>query len=345
MLAAILQNDFDLSYQNWEEACKKFNIDYNVIDLIKEDWSEKAQSRDYDIYLSCPPGREEIFKKLYDERIYILDKILGKFVYPGFNEISLHENKRYLSYWLRANKINHPRTYVFYRKEEADVFAKSIELPVVGKMNIGASGKGVIIFKDREELLRYIHRAFSTGIRQEWGPNLKMGDYRRRILNIIKKPEIISRKLTIYKKSFNELQKGFVVFQEYIEHDFEWRVVKIGNSFFGHQKVKQGDKASGTKGIDYIAPPPELLDFVNNICVKYKFNSMAIDLFEDKKRGYLINEMQCIFGHVQPYICEKDGNPGRFLLKDGKWEFEEGMLIRTFLMILDYSMSCNFIKK
>ena len=80
-----------------------------------------------------------------------------------------------------------------------------------------------------------------------------------------------------------------------------------------------------TKGIEYIAPPGELLNMVRDICDKYGFRCMAVDLFEDGNGGYLINEMQCIFGHVQEYICEKDGVAGRFVDLNGNWEFESGM--------------------
>jgi len=39
----------------------------------------------------------------------------------------------------------------------------------------------------------------------------------------------------------------------------------------------------------------------------------------------LINELQAIFGHVQSYICEKNGKPGRLIYKKNKWQFEEGV--------------------
>jgi len=51
---------------------------------------------------------------------------------------------------------------------------------------------------------------------------------------------------------------------------------------------------------------------------------MAVDLFEDGRGGYLVNEMQCIFGHVQDYICAQDNEPGRFILKEDSWVFEKG---------------------
>jgi len=67
------------------------------------------------------------------------------------------------------------------------------------------------------------------------------------------------------------------------------------------------------------------LDFVKAISYKYHFNSMAFDLFEDGSGGYLINELQCIFGHIQEYICAKNYKPGRYKYVDERWIFEEGM--------------------
>lgn len=324
MKFAILKNEFDEGYLNWEKACQKYNCEYQTIDLVSSEWLEIIKTGEFDGFLACPPGREEIYKKLYDERIYILDKVMHKFVYPSYDEISIHENKKYFSYWLQANDLPHPQTWVFYHKSEALNFAENAELPAIGKMNIGASGKGVKIFRDREKIKEYVNEAFNKGLRQNWGPNLKMGGYSGRIMKIIKDPARILRKLKIYQKNYNATQKDFVLFQEYVPHDFEWRVIKIGDSYFGHQKVKQGDKASGTKGIAYIAPDEKLLDFVSELCRKFEFNCMAVDMFEDGKKGYLINEMQCIFGHVQEYVCEKDGQPGRFVKENDTWKFETG---------------------
>lgn len=325
MKFAILKNEFDDNHEYWERSCKTFNQEYQIIDILDADWLNYLTESNFDGYLTCPPGRESLFKQMYDERMYILDKVLGKFLYPNYDEISLHENKKYLSYWLNANKLPHAWTKVFYSYGDALSFIKSCDLPIVGKFNIGASGKGVIVFYDRKVLINYANQAFKSGIRQEWGPNLQMGSYKTRIINIIKNPSLIKKKLRIYHKTYSEVQKGFLILQEYIPHDFEWRVVRIGDSYFGHQKIKHGDKASGTKGIDYTAPPEDLLDFIKIVCEKYGFNSMAVDLFEDKHRGYLINEMQCIFGHVQAFICEKDKEPGRFISKDKNWLFEPGM--------------------
>lgn len=322
---AILKNESDDNYQNWINACIKYDQEYYVIDLIKNDWLKRILSTKFDGFLTCPSGREYSYKQLYDERIYIINKVLGRFCYPSYDEIVIHENKKFLSYWLEANNIPHPKTYVFYDRKEALNFIDSINLPIVAKFNISASGKGVKVFRNKKELEKYINEAFTSGVRQNWGPNLKMGNWIERLKKIIKNPSRIKDRLGVYKKLYKEVQRGFVILQEYIQHDYEWRIVKIGDSYFGHQKVKKGDKASGTKGINYILPPAKYLDFVKNLCEKFNFNSMAVDAFEDGKGGLLINELQTIFGHVQKFICEKDGKPGRLVFKGGEWIFEEGM--------------------
>lgn len=344
MIFCILKNEFEDSYLNWIKACQEFGVDHIVVDLVSSDWLSEIKKHPFDCFLACPSGREQHYKQMYDERIYIIERVLGKFVYPNYAEISLHENKRFLSYWLQANEIPHPLTYVFYNPNEADAFIKKTSFPIVGKMNIGASGKGVTIFRHYFEIKDYNQKAFSEGIRQAWGPNLRMGSYWHRLINLIKNPERIIKRLQVYNKLYNEKQKGFIILQEYVPHSFEWRVVRIGDSYFAHKKVKHGDKASGTKGILYNLPSDDLLNFVRNTCEKFGFNCMAIDLFEKAPGVYLVNEMQCIFGHVQDYICKKKGEPGRLRYIDNRWIFQPGSFNQNLSYNLRLENALTFLK-
>lgn len=160
-------------------------------------------------------------------------------------------------------------------------------------------------------------------VRLRTGPNLTKDGILIRGLHYVLKPKDIIKKLNIYKRRSLNLQKGFVIFQEYIPHEFEWRVVRIGDSFFAHKKLKTGSKASGSLLKKYDNPPFEILDFVKGITNKYKFYSQALDIFETDN-GYLINEMQCIFGQSDPYQMLVNGLPGRYRYLGNKWEFEEG---------------------
>ena len=62
------------------------------------------------------------FKSMYDERLSILVKDLKFKCFPSYDECLIYENKKYFSYWLKANKINHPQTDVFYFYNETNDF-------------------------------------------------------------------------------------------------------------------------------------------------------------------------------------------------------------------------------
>ena len=324
---AILKNEFDDNHLHWIKACEGLGVQFEVVDIVSQQWMSALKAKVWTGFLVCPSGRQALFKSLYDERLSLLNEIYSpKLFFPTLSEVKLHENKKYLSYWLNAHEIPHPRTFVFYNQKEAEKFVIEYKCKdLVAKVNIGASGKGVVVLRDKADQLDYIRKAFTEGVGQNWGPNLAMGGWIQRIRKLINNPSRIKKRLKVYNMNRLEIQRGFVIFQEYIPHDYEWRVVRIGDSFFAHQKTKQGDKASGTKGIEYIIPPDALLNFVKDITSKNEFYCMAIDLFENGDGNYLVNEMQCIFGHVQSFICAKENVPGRLIFEQENWIFEAGV--------------------
>lgn len=322
-LAVLLNEDAQNAYY-WLKAASQEGINIESIDLLAGDWIDTIRTSRSELFLTCPSGITSVAKSLYDERLEIVARVLEKKIYPNLLETKLHENKRYLSYWLETKGIPHPKTWVFLHKDDALQFAANTSLPIVGKLTIGASGHNVVIFRSKSELQAYIKGAFHFGISPKSGPNLKMGDWKRRLAFILKNPSHVTKRFSHYKRIANDIQRGYVIFQIYVPHSFEWRVVRIGDSYFGHQKIKQGDKASGTKGINYVPPPVALLNFVRDLCEANDLRSMAVDLFEDGDGKYLVNEMQTIFGHVQDHICEVDGKPGRFKISNKTWDFEEG---------------------
>jgi glutathione synthase/RimK-type ligase-like ATP-grasp enzyme len=324
-LIGILKNDENESARKWQAACEKRSIPYRVIDLMGHEWLQQITASPFDLMLLKPPCKLERFKNLYDERIYVLSKVLERKIFPTFEECYLYENKKLLSYFLKAQNIPHPATFIFYRREEARELICNHTLPLVGKSSIGASGSGVAILRNRKAALRYADKAFSkSGIKRRFGPNRVTGTPGKWLKKAIKSPAYFASRMKEYFAIQADGQRGYVILQEYIAHSFEWRAVRIGDSFFAHKKIKQGDKASGTKGIDYVNPPFDLLDFVKDFCDRNNFYCMAVDLFEDGNGGYLINELQTIFGHVQDYILTVDGKPGRYVFKSGQWIFERG---------------------
>jgi glutathione synthase/RimK-type ligase-like ATP-grasp enzyme len=324
MKVCILKNEDPGSHKKWELSCINAGLNYSIIDLTSFNWYKQMILDESDIYLLKPPGETFKFKHLYDERLYVISEIMKKNIFPTYREVLIYENKRMLSSFLKGAKIPMPDTFVFYQKEEALEFAKTALIPIVGKTGIGASGTGVKIIKSQKELIEYISTAFGKGIKRRLGPNRNTGNIKSWSKKAYASPKFFLKKIKKYLEIYKDVQNGFVILQEYTPHDYEWRIVKIGDSWFGHQKIKDGEKASGTKGIDYISPPIALLDFCKNICDKYHFNSMALDIFEHPSKGYVVNELQTIFGHVQDYIMEVNGKVGRYIHSDNQWIFEEG---------------------
>lgn len=321
----ILTNEIEGEHLLWEQACKADSrVNYRIVNLTKNTWLEDIQKEDFDYLLAKPGGLTAPFKQLYDERIYILEKELNYKIYPSATEIFIYENKRFISFWLKAHKIPHPQTTVFYDFKEAKDFLDKTPSIIVAKTNIGASGSGVRILKTSQEKEDYINLTFlGKGAPQRSGPNFEKGGILKRGFYYVKNPKEIKKKLKIYKTVSSSTQKGFVIFQEYIPHDFEWRVVRIGDSFFAHKKLKLGEKTSGSLLKGYENPPFGLLDFVKKITDKHKLYSQAVDIFETEG-NYLINEMQCIFGQSDGYQMKVDGQIGRYTCRENKWVFEKG---------------------
>jgi len=325
MRVGILKNEDPYSHIRWEEAAKNAGVEYFIIDITTEDWLEKINNEKFDILLMRPPGLTSQFKELYDERSYILSEVLEYPIYPTLNEIKVYENKRFLSYYLKARNIPHPATRVFYNKEEALQFAASTSYPVVGKLNIGAAGNGIRIIKSRDEMQNYLEKAFSTeGLVARSGPKLGKVPLKKRILRLLTDPMYYVHKTKGYKNIRNDAQRNFVIFQEYIEHDFEWRVVSIGGSYFAHKKLKKGELASSSLLKDYSTPPSDLIYFVKDIMEKNNFQSQAVDVFETRDGRFLVNEMQSFFGQSDKFQMKVDDKIGRYIFKDDKLLFEEG---------------------
>ena len=323
----ILSNENEDDHYRWVKACENFpsEIRCRVVDITLESWLEEVRKEKVDYILAKPGGNIDYFKQLYDERLRILHDVLGYKVYPTLEEILIYENKRYFSYWLSANNIPHPKTRVFYHEKEAIEYVRSAKYPIVAKLNIGASGNGVSILRDRKSSETYISRIFREGISAHTGPRIDHGKIVQRAIHMFLHPKQLKAKLKKYKNVASNPQRGFCIFQEFIVHTFEWRVVRIGESFFAHKKLIKGEKTSGSLLKGYENPPLSLLDFVRNITEKHHFHSQAVDIFEIQKDTYLVNEMQCIFGQSDPYQMLKDGKPGRYFWSKGGWAFEEGM--------------------
>ena len=325
MKIGIIYSQDSSAIQGWVNACEKRLLDYVAIDLCCSDWLEQIVNSGVDFLVNKPEGGFEYLKNMYDEKLYIITNYLKMQVYPSFEETLIYENKKMLSYFLKANSIPHPKTDVFYIEQQALDFVGCCSFPIVAKTTIGASGSGVEIIETKEEAVRYIHKAFSKkGINRRIGPNPNHGTPVSWLKKAIKDPGYLIKKVRLYKSVYSlGRQFNYVIFQEYIKHDFEYRVTKCGEFYYTTKKLPVNGKCSGADVFSYTPEAPlEVYDFVKDICDKHCFNSMSADIFCSGS-DFLINELQAYWGVEDDESMYVNGVKGIYKYDNG-WRFIEG---------------------
>jgi glutathione synthase/RimK-type ligase-like ATP-grasp enzyme len=309
MIIGILKSfkEIDKFVQGYIDACEYAKVDYVILDLLSDTWIEDIKNSKVDGILVRIKGNIPEHKALFDERLSIINDDLGIPIYPSRKELFLYENKRMYAYWLKAHNLPHAGTHVFYSKQQALNFIEKAKMPLVFKTNGGASSSGVEIIQGRFKAKLNIHRIFGL-----FDARLSFGKVHFGKMGFLPVPK------------FGMAQKHYVIIQEFIPIKWEWRIIKIGNTYSGHQKLLKGQFASGSDLVGWVEPPKELLLMVKNLCEIENFDSMAMDVLESLDGKYYINEIQSLFGSYLPYQMKINDVPGRFIEKEGGFIFESG---------------------
>ena len=288
---------FDSSYTfNFNvAACRDLGLRYEVIDLSASNWIERVQHSGCEGFLAAPSTLRKVWHRIYEERLWVLNHDLRLPIWPSFAELYLWESKRRMYDWLVAYDVPHPKTWVFQDLAQARSFSRAARYPLVAKLDSGAASNGIFTVRDRQAADSFINRVFSKGI-------LARGTDAR------------------------EAEFGSVLFQEYVPHDFEWRVVRIGESYFCRRKVRIYEHASGSGKIGWAKPLPGMLDFAREVTERGGFTHMTVDMFENPRPGdpLLVNEMQAIVGFRD---VPETQDMGRWLhdKSQNQWTFEPGV--------------------
>lgn len=280
-------------------ACMEIGVPFRVIDLYGADWLNNVARADCRILLVWPDGFMDTWNSMIKDRVKMLESVLGYPTVPSSDELWMYEDKRRTAYWLEAHQIPHPRTWIFYDRDEAMGFADRCDLPIVFKTSFGAAASGVRILSSRRQIRRLIATAFSRGI----APGGT--DWRDRTW-------------------------GNIIFQEYLADVKEWRMVRIGDAFFGHPKGRVGQYHSGSGSVLWDVPGKKHLDLLKTITDLGGFRSMNVDVFETPDGRLFVNELQAVFG--ASYSVDQlrvNGQPGRFLFDRGEWRFDPGEFARN----------------
>jgi len=294
----------DVAYKHghYEAACRELGVPYELVDITGSDWTGQIEGCDCRAFLVWPVNLNSVRKRMYDERLRILTEEMGKFLFPSYEALWLYESKRRTADWLKVNGLPHPETHVFFDRERALSFLADAELPLVFKTDLGSTASGVHILRDRKRARRLVKKCFGKGY---------LGRRHDR----------------------RDRDWGYVLLQQYVPDATEWRMVCMGDSYFGHRKLRRGDFHSGSREVGWVRPPDRLLDFVRAVTDCGPFLSMNVDVLERPDGEYLVNELHPVFGSKNPEQMILDGRPGRFVhvAEQKTWRFEEGDFCRNVL--------------
>lgn len=284
-------------------ACRELGVSYRLLDITGPDWLDVVRNSGCRVLIARPSVQRSQWKQLYDERLRILESMGRYRIFPEVESLWIWESKRRMHYWLDARGIPHPQTWVFCDEGQALAFASTCRLPVVYKSDLGSGSSGVIIVRSRSELRRLIRRCFGKGFRSS-------------------------------RRSRGDAEVGSILLQEYLDQIREWRIVRIGNSYFGFEKIQVGQFHSGSHQFQYGRPPEQLLNMVREVTDESGFRSVDFDVFVHPTRGPLVNELQAHFGQEgSREICRVDGESGRMIFdyRTREWQFERGVFCQNYL--------------
>lgn len=304
-------------HEQYISACRDLQVPYRVIDISGPQWVDEVREAGCDAFLVNPVWRNTAAKEMDDERLRIMVEDLGALIYPTQKELWLHEKRR-MCYWLQTSGLPHARTWVFYNEVDAMEFARSAELPIVVKLNTGYAAMGVRVIRRRGALRRYVRRCFGKG------------------------------HMSGCLDDRFDRQRACVIFQQHIPNSREWRMIRIGESYFGYEKILSGDFHSGSGRWAYDRPPTELLDLLKQLTDKGRFTSMDVDILVDEQGRPFVIELQAVFGMGKPWdMCQVDGKRGRMLHDpdSGAWRFEPGDFCRNFMCNLRLEVVLKMLGK
>lgn len=294
-------HDSSYTYSTHVAACMELRVSFKVVDIMQDDWMKQVENASCDAFMAVPPTLLNIRRLLFEERFKVLSSCCGKPFLPTFDELYIWESKRRMHNWLLSHSIPHPRTRVFFDRDRAIAFCKNAQYPMVHKLDAGAGAGGIYILRRPAEAISAVRRAFGNG---QTG---RYSDSRNR-------------------------EWGSILLQDYIPHNCEWRIVRIGNTYLCRRKIRVGDFASGSGKNEWAEPLPGMLDFAKQVTDRGGFRCMSLDVFENPMETagapFLVNELQAIIGfsdvpdtpHTGRWICTHSGSA---------WSFEPGHFHRN----------------
>jgi glutathione synthase/RimK-type ligase-like ATP-grasp enzyme len=281
-------------YPKYERFLINNNIPYAYFDIYSDNWQKEAQKFDVVVWHSqSDPASQYIAKN----KIYILEKYMGKVCLPGYDEIWSYEDKINAEYIYRHFKLQAVPNFVSGSKKEALEYVQKANYPLISKITTGSSSLGVEIIKTKKQATKTVNVVFSNkGKKTVW-------PFQR--------------------------QKDYVYFQTFIDTaSYDLRVIVVDNKLFGYYRfAKKGDfRASGSGITKKMDIPAEALEIAYQVKKVLGSTFLATDmLFDENEKKFLIIETSIFIGIDTCKQLAIDGIHGYYVrMAENEYAFKEG---------------------
>ena len=260
--------------QRWVELAAVQGVDTRQVDVDAADFFDSLSGCDGFMWrFGFDPLSLQHAKRL----LPAIEQGMAIPVFPSWASSWHFEDKIAQHYLLQAARIPTPRTWVWWREDDARRFAASAHYPLVAKLSGGFQSNNVRLLRTVAEANDLIRRSFGGGLVSMEGPNTAL----RRLL----RHRIPGLRLLVGKSLPRGIQHGYLYVQEFLpDNAFDTRVTIIGDRAFAFRRLNRpGDfRASGSGTLQW-DPKDIHVDAIRlafRIARQLKTQSVAVDVLQ-----------------------------------------------------------------
>ncbi len=231
-------------------------------------------------------------------------------ILPSYAMLMSHENKGFQQLFRSELGFGDLRGNYFF-----DIDYSNLPIPKIMKKTDGAGSSNVFLVKNKKDNLNIRKKYFNVS-------------NKRKVIKLQRKLKLKRNEFLIYSyrhKGFNRFVEQ--VFIPNLKNDF--KILVFGDRYYSLKRnIKKGDfRASGSKSVEHIRPPNEVLDYAKSIFNEIKNPYASLDIAQSPEGCHLIEFQGTNFS---PGTLLKA--PDRYLCKDGEWvnEKNDGDLEENF---------------
>jgi hypothetical protein len=293
--------------ERWAERLPALGHEVKQVDLFRADYLEQLGGCDGLMWWFAHLP----FPRNFAKRLVAALEYGGQLPTFPNNATCWHfDDKVAQSYLLRAAGLPIPRTWIFWRREDALEFCRQARFPLVLKLAGGITSENVRLLRNVPEANRWIERLFGTGVTA-----LNWPTFRTRaamLAKVVSVGKVLASGRRPVRK--NEVQRGYFMVQEFLPgNEYDTRAVAIGNRGFAYRRFNRPDdfraSGSGLRDPDPTQIDLEMVRLAFKVAQSLGTQSIAVDGIYDKSERVLTEISYYYEGWILHEEC-----PGHWVL-------------------------------